>query len=79
MCICLWIIFNTAIFNHGYMYWLASPNANLTTRVSCVNSNSSNISFADIDFYYGGIRPVICLKSNVELKLSEDGSSYSIK
>ena len=47
------------------MYWLASPNANLTTRVSCVNSNSSNISFADIDFYYGGIRPVICLKSNV--------------
>ena len=60
----------------NYYYWLASPSeiAGLNT-VDCTNLFLSSNSFEN----YGGIRPVVCLKSNITLKLNEDRISYSIE
>ena len=56
--------------------WLASPSANATNRVVYVNCYG-NVSYDNYDGDYHGFRPLVCLKSNVQLLESGDG--FSIK
>ena len=58
-------------------YWLASPSGAGYDYVSLVNFGGSMISNS-YGGMNGGFRPVICLKSNVELEKQEDGT-YIIK
>ena len=47
-------------------YWLASPAANQGAYLLCV---SSGYVYNDIyNSYFGGLRPVVCLQSNISLK-----------
>ena len=49
-------------------YWLASPSAYSSNRVLYVNF-SGYVNYRDNYYYYcGGLRPVVCLQSNISLK-----------
>ena len=48
-------------------YWLASPSARDSGFVLYVHY-SGNVSISTYDYYYGGLRPVVCLQSNISLK-----------
>ena len=56
--------------------WLASPSANATSRVMNVDY-SGNVSAYSYSSYFIGFRPLVCLKSSVQLQESGDG--FSIK
>ena len=56
--------------------WLASPSANNTNRVVHVYY-SGNVGYDTYNSNYAGFRPLVCLKSNVQLQESGDG--FSIK
>ena len=56
--------------------WVASPSANNAYLVMSVTS-SGNVNNNDYSTYYYGFRPLVCLKSNVQLQESGDG--FSIK
>ena len=67
------------IFNHGYAYWIACP---------CSDYDGNFMRIVDYDYSCVGgggydfleyIRPMVCLKSNIKLKLSLDGTQYSIE
>ena len=55
----------------SYM-WLASPSSSLASHVMSVNSSSSVHCYSYRDSYLG-FRPIVCLDSNVTLKLVEGG------
>lgn len=68
-------------WNNGDTYWIASPSVVRDNNPIEVNSSRCRITG---DGFARGFRPVICLKSNVELKINyaEDGTtinSYSIE
>ena len=48
-------------------YWLASPSAYSSSYLLDVNYNGS-VSSYNYNGYYGGLRPVVCLQSNISLK-----------
>ena len=56
--------------------WLASPSANRAGSVMIVTC-SGNVNKNDYDSNSNGFRPLVCLKSNVQLQESVDG--FSIK
>ena len=66
------------IYNHNYSYWLACPCNGKEDTVRFVHYENESV-----DNYYGntesGIRPVVCLRSNIKLKLNDDKISYSIE
>ena len=66
------------LYNREFYYWIACPSSKGNGNIRSVNHLNGNID----DLYFSstrGIRPVVCLKSNVKLKLSEDKTSYSIE
>ena len=48
-------------------YWLASPSANASYNVLSVYYGGG-VSYINYYFGYGGLRPVVCLQSNISLK-----------
>ena len=48
-------------------YWLASPSARGSNYVLNVRYYGC-VSISDYSYYYGGLRPVVCLQSNISLK-----------
>ena len=48
-------------------YWLASPSATSSGSVLRVNYNGS-VNISGYNYYYGGVRPVVCQQSNISLK-----------
>lgn len=64
--------------DNAYGMWLASPSANAPNRVMAVDSIgdvSYRASFSSTNY---GFRPLVCLKSDVQLQKNADGS-YTIK
>ena len=49
-------------------YWLASPSANSRYRLLCVNYSGRVSYYVGCGDRYGGLRPVVCLQSNISLK-----------
>ena len=65
-----------SVYSKAFYYWLACSadgygNGIRTVRVDRISSDG--MSFEKY------VRPVVCLKSNIKLKLSEDKTSYSIE
>ena len=60
----------------AYSMWVASPYAGSPDSVMYVYFNG-NVNFNNFYFTYGGFRPLVCLKSNVQLQ--EYGDGFSIK
>ena len=60
----------------AYAMWVASPSAGDTSFVVNVSYGSA-VSYNSYDFNGSGFRPLVCLKSNVQLQESGDG--FSIK
>ncbi len=56
--------------------WVASPSANATSYVMCVDYDG-DVTANDCSAYNLGFRPLVCLKSSVQLQESGDG--FSIK
>ncbi len=66
------------IINHGYCYWIACPGSYTTSNIRYIFAQEEYIDYSEYS-NYSGIRPVVCLKSNIKLKLNEDRISYSIE
>ena len=65
------------IFNHGYYYWLACPGSGSDTYILFVSSNDNSVGPSKYSSL-NGTRPVVCLKSDVILKKSSDGNTFTI-
>ena len=65
------------IFNHGYYYWLACPGSGSDTYIRFVSSNDNSVGPSKYSSL-NGTRPVVCLKSDVILKKSSDGNTFTI-
>lgn len=61
----------------GADYWIASPTVG-GGGLFCVNSNGS-IYANGYRWTGGGFRPLVCLKSNVNIVLNEDCQTYSLE
>ena len=59
-------------------YWIASPAAGSGGELFHVYPNG-NMQAHDSGWYYKAFRPLVCLNSNVQLKLNEDGQTYSLE
>lgn len=69
------------VLNHAESYWLAAPDVSHAQKVCYVSKNSFKISGENNAFPIG-FRPVVCLKSSVELIPDEtkvDGAKVSYK
>ena len=69
--------------SNAYAYWLTSPSAANYIGVMNVNSNGGVFSSGVVnnDSYYGvsfGVRPLVCLKSNVKLQ-KVSNTQYAIQ
>ena len=62
--------------NGANAMWLASPSANGAGNVVCVTS-SGYVSYGYYTNSYFGFRPLVCLKSDIQLEA--DGDGYKIK
>ena len=65
------------LYNHSYVYWLACPSNDGGSYVRiayCNNDYVGNGNYSDSV----SIRPVVCLKSDVILKKSSDGNTFTI-
>lgn len=60
----------------NYAMWLAAPSAQNTSGVMVVFSEL--LSTCNYNYNYAGFRPLVCLKSDVELEQQKDGT-YIIK
>lgn len=63
--------------NGAVTMWLASPSNNSEKEIMAAYSGGY-VSNNEITNTANGFKPVVCLKSSTELKLSSDGSSYEI-
>ena len=65
------------LYNHGYIYWIACPSDSSSDNVRNVYSN---YEFVVNDNYSisNGVRPVVCLNSEVKLTKSSDGNTFTI-
>ena len=66
------------IYNHRFSYWLACPNNYDSSYISYVYFQQGMVSNGNYELP-SGIRPVVCLKSNIKLKLNDDKISYLIE
>ena len=57
--------------------WLSSPSASHRSNMICVDV-AGNVCLSSFSNAFDGFRPLVCLKSDVELQRNDDGS-YSIK
>ena len=65
------------LYNHGYSYWLAGPSSHGSYYIRFVRYDSERVvssNYVDSN----GVRPVVCLNSDVILTKSEDGSKFTI-
>ena len=65
------------LYNHGYIYWIACPSDSSSENVRNVYSN---YEFVVNDNYSisNGVRPVVCLNSEVKLIKSSEGNTFTI-
>lgn len=61
-------------YNHCHGYWVASPSAGRFSYLFRVDYDGSMSSRIDSNYYYG-VRPVICLQSEVQLTETKPGSN----
>ena len=61
-----------------YPYWLASPSANGTGNIMCVDYNGI-VRYISYSSGYFGVRPLVSLKSGVTLQENSDGTVTLIK
>ena len=64
-------------WNHGTHYWLACPSSSSGNYVRYVNANSARVN----DNYYNNsyaFRPVVCLKSSVQLTWNATTSQFDL-
>ena len=66
------------VYNHSNYYWIACPN-NENGAFVCFLYHELEKVYRHLNGNNCGIRPVVCLKSNIQLKLSEDKNSYTIE
>ncbi len=65
------------LYNHGYSYWLACPSSDGSNYVRHVYYSSACVTNYSFSNSYG-VRPVVCLNSDVILKKSSDGNTFTI-
>lgn len=65
------------LYTGGNSYWIASPSGRGADDMILMNS-MGNVFSNSYGGTNGGFRPIICLKSNVELEKQQDGT-YIIK
>ena len=65
------------LYNHDYYYWIACPSSKSVNYVCYVGANYEYVSNAEYSNPLG-IRPTVCLKSDVILTKSEDGNTFTI-
>ena len=66
------------LYNNGNDYWLACPSNGSDISMRVIYSNGQQVNSAYYTSNYG-IRPIVCLKSEVILVASEDNKVYTIK
>ena len=66
------------LYNHNYQYWLACPNNYSENDVCNIYYNGGWVDCGKYNTNLLGIRPVVCLKSDVILTKSEDGNTFTI-
>ena len=70
-------IVKSNLFNHGYHYWIACPGGTANENMRIMSYSNSCIDNYILSGTLG-IRPVVCLKSDVILTKSEDGDTFTI-
>ena len=65
------------LYNHDYYYWIACPSSKSVNYVCYVGAIYEYVSNAEYSNPLG-IRPTVCLKSDVILKKSSDGNTFTI-
>lgn len=68
---------NDKIYNQVTGYWLASPQPDTSNRTKC-SYILSNGSISHSDSIVNGVRPVICINSNVKLIDSDNDKAFEI-
>ena len=66
------------LYNHNYHYWVACPSRSDRSYVRYIDyeiEHVRGIGYSDVNI---GVRPVLCLKSDVILKKSSDGNTFTI-
>ena len=69
------------VWNRYQYYWLASPSSYSDGRVCIVDCDAERVDGSTCNYGsgLGGYRPVVCLKSSVQLEEEIDGTTYAIK
>ena len=65
------------LYNHGYHYWLACPSNSNDNYVRAVRASNACVASTNYDASIV-VRPVVCLNSDVILKKSSDGNTFTI-
>ena len=65
------------LFNHGYHYWLACPSSSYDNGVRLVRFSNAYVNDYNYSLCYG-VRPVVCLSSEVTLTPSSDRNTFTI-
>ena len=68
---------NNRPWHHGMSYWFASPSGDAIRYVRSLSNNENRVyhtSYGDENYF----RPVVCLKSNVQLEWNKQTNKYDL-